>query len=230
MTTEAQKAANRRNALRSTGPRTEAGLARSSRNALRHGLTAQRLMLTGESLEDFHQLRQDLYAELAPGGAIESQLIEKLAALMWRLERAPAFEVALFAWITQFQDERHSWARSRGSTHPVHVEPAFRSYANIYGGQQRLGRTVEELLSDRDALSKLIRYEIHLTGQIEKTLQLLAQAQSARLASENDEAGEIVSAVATVTSTMLGTILVRLIDGIAARQTPADARTIEQVS
>jgi len=38
VTSPAQIAANRRNAARSTGPRTEAGKAQSRRNALKHGL------------------------------------------------------------------------------------------------------------------------------------------------------------------------------------------------
>lgn len=41
MTTPRQTAANRRNAARSTGPKSAAGKARSSQNALRHGLSAR---------------------------------------------------------------------------------------------------------------------------------------------------------------------------------------------
>jgi hypothetical protein len=40
MTSEAQKAANRRNACNSTGPRTTEGKGKSSRNSRRHGLRA----------------------------------------------------------------------------------------------------------------------------------------------------------------------------------------------
>jgi hypothetical protein len=41
MATEKQIAANRANAKRSTGPKTAAGRARSSRNAYRHGLSLE---------------------------------------------------------------------------------------------------------------------------------------------------------------------------------------------
>jgi hypothetical protein len=48
MTTLIQITVNRRNAMRSTGPRTEAGRAIAARNALKHGLTAERVILFGE--------------------------------------------------------------------------------------------------------------------------------------------------------------------------------------
>ena len=48
MSSTAQAIANIENAQRSTGPRTEAGKAASSHNALKHGLTAQTVLLPGE--------------------------------------------------------------------------------------------------------------------------------------------------------------------------------------
>jgi hypothetical protein len=44
---------NRRNAARSTGPRTPEGKSRSRLNALKHGLTARTLVLPGEDPEAF---------------------------------------------------------------------------------------------------------------------------------------------------------------------------------
>ena len=52
MATAAQIAANRRNALKSTGPRTGAGKAASSRNALRHGLRARTAVVLGENARE----------------------------------------------------------------------------------------------------------------------------------------------------------------------------------
>ena len=53
MATARQVAANRRNALRSTGPRTAAGKLASSQNALRHGLTARRAFVPDEDAREF---------------------------------------------------------------------------------------------------------------------------------------------------------------------------------
>ena len=53
MTSFRQIEANRRNALRSTGPITEAGKHRSRRNAVRHGLCAETVVGTLEDIEDY---------------------------------------------------------------------------------------------------------------------------------------------------------------------------------
>jgi hypothetical protein len=53
MASERQIAANRQNAKRSRGPKTEHGKARSSRNALRHGFSARKYLLAGESWEEY---------------------------------------------------------------------------------------------------------------------------------------------------------------------------------
>ena len=49
MASPAQLAANRRNAQKSTGPRTAEGKKRASLNALKHGMTAKTVVLPHES-------------------------------------------------------------------------------------------------------------------------------------------------------------------------------------
>ena len=95
MTTEAQNRANRLDALKSTGPRTGAGKAASSQNALRHGLTAQQVVLAIEDPAQFDALRGDLHEEFGPCGPTGERLVEQLASLLWRLRRVPVFEAAV---------------------------------------------------------------------------------------------------------------------------------------
>ena len=73
MTSSKQIQANRENAKKSTGPRTEAGKARSRRNAWKHGLTAETLIIPGEDAADFNELRASLIEQLEPETQLEAE-------------------------------------------------------------------------------------------------------------------------------------------------------------
>ena len=92
-----QLEANRSNALSSTGPRTAEGKARSSRNALKHGIFAQEVVIRdGDGAEDpkqFEALLERLWDEFQPVGGLEETLVERIAISHWRLRRAQRFEV-----------------------------------------------------------------------------------------------------------------------------------------
>jgi hypothetical protein len=95
MASQRQFAANRRNAARSTGPRTEVGKLRSRQNACRHGLTAETVIPSLEDVGDYQALEQDLTAEHCPGTRLEQELVARLASLLWRLRRATLIETGL---------------------------------------------------------------------------------------------------------------------------------------
>jgi hypothetical protein len=96
MTTSALgAAASRRNGARSRGPVSAAGKARSAQNATRHGLRAQSLLLSDESAHEFAALAGALRAELAPRGALQSELALRVAAAAWRARRADRVEAAV---------------------------------------------------------------------------------------------------------------------------------------
>jgi hypothetical protein len=95
MASEAQLAANRRNARKSTGPRTEAGRAVVSGNALRHGLTAEHLVLFDEAPEDLARFRDELRAALDPADGVEEELVERIVVCSWRLRRAARIDAGL---------------------------------------------------------------------------------------------------------------------------------------
>ena len=94
---EAQILANQINALRSTGPRTEAGKNRSSCNAFRHGLTAQVTVMTDPDREAQDKFVKAYVADLAPEGAQETQLAQAIAFDTWRMNRTRAIEENAFS-------------------------------------------------------------------------------------------------------------------------------------
>jgi hypothetical protein len=83
--------ANRRNALRSTGPKTERGKRTISRNAIKHGFLAREVVITTgdgeESLEEFHALVESLGNTYLPVGVIEETLVQTIATTLWRKAR-----------------------------------------------------------------------------------------------------------------------------------------------
>jgi hypothetical protein len=97
MISDKQLEANRSNALLSTGPKTEEGRKRSSMNARRHGITGQVTTMTDEDRAAHDQLSQALIKDLAPEGAMEIQLAQRIATDSWRLNRISAVEDNLFA-------------------------------------------------------------------------------------------------------------------------------------
>ena len=88
MATEAQIRANRRNAQKSTGPRSSEGKTGVSQNAVQHGLSARQAIISSESQADFDLYRDRMLGELAPASPMESMLAERIVSLSWRLKRA----------------------------------------------------------------------------------------------------------------------------------------------
>jgi len=82
-----------------TGPRTAEGKARSSKNALKHGLTSQEPVMAEESAEAFESLRQSFIAERQPVGETEETLVEFMTLAAWRLRRVWRMEPGVYASI-----------------------------------------------------------------------------------------------------------------------------------
>jgi len=81
MTSARRIEANRRNALKSTGPRTEAGKQASRCNAVRHGLTAETVIGALEGAEDYQAFEVAIIADYDAQSAVERELVLRLASL-----------------------------------------------------------------------------------------------------------------------------------------------------
>ncbi len=162
MPTKNQISANTRNARLSTGPATHDGKARSSRNAIRHGLRAHEAVLPEEDAGEFNKLIASLEAELQPSTPREAFLVREMASAEWRLRRALRIETGGFAWaVYRFNDNR---------TLP---RPADRDLGNTVA----LG-TAFFKAADGDPFTKLARYENSLRRAYYKALQTLEKLRS----------------------------------------------------
>jgi hypothetical protein len=156
VTTPAKVAANRENALESTGPRTPEGKAVSSKNALRHGLLSVEVLLPDEPAEDLEAFRGRLHEALQPEGELEELLFDRIASTAWRLRRVLAVEAGLF---TRHEDRERA-------VRPVGLAASFR-YVSHY--------------EDREGLfSRLSRYEAALERSLYRALHELQRLQALR--------------------------------------------------
>lgn len=86
--------ANRQNAQKSTGPKTEAGKARSRSNSLKHGLTGAGVVLAGQDCPAVRKKLGELRTEIEPQGSVENTLVERMAVATVRLKRSQRAEQA----------------------------------------------------------------------------------------------------------------------------------------
>ena len=195
MASERQIAANRRNAARSTGPRTAEGKARSRRNAVQHGLTAETVIPSLEEAAAYQSLQQQLIEDFCPTTAIERELVARLASLFWRLRRATRIETGLFeqctprapenptAFIknpsmTVFYDILRAAHRSPKSAQTPQINkpppPPSRTPKTATECQTEETTTAYLLLHDQSApaFKRLNRYEVAIWRQVGQTMLL----------------------------------------------------------
>jgi hypothetical protein len=181
MATDKQFQANRRNAKRSTGPRTLEGKARSRLNSRKHGLTAKMLIIVGECADDFDQLRGELLEGHDARTPLECELVERLAGILWRLRRVPFFEAAIL-------DARHSQTsnyRDYDETDEEEEKEEDEEEAN-WQASIRFGHALINDARYSDTLGKLTRHEAMLMNAFTKTLQMLLLLQDKRSNTESE--------------------------------------------
>ncbi len=167
MATWRQIAANRRNAQKSTGPRSAAGKAASSANALVHGFTAARtLVLADEDEAVFHALRQDVIADLDPLDVVQAALAQRIAILLWRLERASRLEAEIF----EYGELRAQRSLERAQEEGEPGDPCGSDDDELRAGAPLAALLVEDEASAR-AFERLARHESALQRSLERTLR-----------------------------------------------------------
>ncbi len=164
---------NRNNAKLSTGPRTDAGKKKASLNALRHGLTAQVVVLPGEDLQQYLAFSSAFVRDLQPEGILETQLAQTLADLQWRLNRFRALEASLFA----LGHEENAPKLDLGDgPHAAEVQTALAA--------------AQSLRDNIEALKTISIHEQRISRQFHNALHQLREAQALRRAHLTRELAE----------------------------------------
>ncbi len=140
-----------------TGPRTEAGKSKSSRNAIRTGLYAARDFIRAGEEEEYAQTLIKLMDELTPEGTIEQTFATEIMGAHWRLRRCRLVEEAFssiedldFDPMMDERTEKHqkSVDRARAQSHLI----LRRSIAELRKLQS--GRTIQQQLADQKPAPK----------------------------------------------------------------------------
>ena len=161
MTTEKQLRANRKNAKKSTGPNTPEGKARSSKNALKHGLLAKDAVLPGEDPADFDRQLTALEDWALPRNPLEHEICRQIVDAQWRMQRLSRIETAI---ITADMNQVLRRDRAKGAEA---IEPGRE------GDNKLLGRAM--LIGGAQSLVQLSRYDAHLTRRFYRSVQLLTE-------------------------------------------------------
>jgi hypothetical protein len=174
MTSSRQIEANRRNALKSAGPKTEAGKQTSRCNALRHGLTAETVIGALEDAEEYKAFEGAITADYDAQSAVERELVLRLASILWRLRRATTIETGLFEiqahHLLNHREHRRMLADSRDVIHTLfrRAEPDCEMKTDETVEFARCFLRLANL--PNCALDRLSRYEATLSRQAGRIL------------------------------------------------------------
>ena len=167
--TKAQIRANRENAKKSTGPRTEEGKARVSLNALKHGLLARDAVLPSEDPAEFDRQLRELENDLRPENSLEFELVRQIADAQWRMRRLVRIETAFLSATVDGQRQHEE------VFHPEKIQSGREGETQLLGAGL-LGRT--------QALLHLARYDAHLGRRFYRAIAELGRLRKLERAAE----------------------------------------------
>jgi hypothetical protein len=160
---------------RSGGPKTEAGKARSSQNARKHGLLCDKVyLLENEDPKDWEHMKALCYQKFRPRDEYEQRLVDKIASARWRLDRIIASETAILA---------HEMDAQGDAFNAMYVEPD--EYV-------RTAVAFQELADKSKALELLQRYEAHLERSYQRSVKALFDLRAQLQMPENQPLNEEV--------------------------------------
>ena len=178
MATEAQIIANRRNAQKSTGPRSRKGKKAISQNAVRHGLLARQAVISSENRNEFCLYRDWMLDELAPFGPMESILAQRIVSLSWRLKRAGHIQKLTIDAMNQ--DNANSPFNKLTESLLQKKQNQSKNETSDPPADLTLGRLAIKDFSNARVLERLLMYERRIEHSLYKTIIELQRLQIMR--------------------------------------------------
>jgi hypothetical protein len=169
-------AANRANARKSTGPRSQNGKLKSSVNALRHGVYSEKFIVGTEDENAFRNFAASFMDEFEPQTASELELVDALIQTSWRRRRISAL---ISAHLNQALDEvnlEDSRMNMRNQTQTPPAEPQAPP-APRPRHQSPEGRTIRAYARAERSEPSLPKLESHETRLVSLYLRLLTRLE-----------------------------------------------------
>ena len=200
MTSAKQTEANRRNAKKSTGPKTHRGKNVVRFNAVRHGLTSENIFLPGENEEEFNIIKNGFYADFSPQGQLESFLVDQMIIQAWRLLRLSNVETGIYKYMNELVRAEKKAAMTGKSIGNPHLERYLvgqeadrilsenkgkRLSAPAYSptdddNSANVGEAFLRATTEADAFTKISRYETTIRTSFYNAYGELARLQEKR--------------------------------------------------
>ena len=170
--------ANRENAKKSTGPKTLSGKEKVSGNALTHGLTAEKHVIIGESIEEFNIFKDSMLKVYDPIGVYQEEIFIKLVELLWRLRRVGLIETGIYGnEILEFDADSYKPQVSEKIMHSDFKEGDQRK---VLKNQSLIGIAFTRDSAAGSSLLKLNTIEGRLIGRVQLYEDLLFKAKKKR--------------------------------------------------
>ncbi|MEN6426564.1 MAG: hypothetical protein ABFE13_14480 [Phycisphaerales bacterium] len=151
------------------------------KNAVKHGLRGQFYLIAGEDRAEFQVFSRSLHDQIAPCGALEEALAERIIGVFWRFRRIQRIEVEM---IDAMHDELR-WQKGRDPFSEKLDSPSSVLGSELTSSQAKpigvfLGDAVRRQLQNSDVIGKFHRHEAHIERGLFKALHEWQRLQTVR--------------------------------------------------
>jgi hypothetical protein len=165
-----QLEANKKNAIKSTGPKSPEGKAVVAQNAVKYGLFAKLEVLPGmERQEDWEDHHSQVMADLAPEGRMEVLLAERVALQMWRLARTARYEREVTATALENAERDLPGNPLRLNYDPSRTKTPLEDANLLLGHYKELTAFIEAFPRDGEKPDKPLRFAygfVHVVNKV----------------------------------------------------------------